>query len=79
MSLLGFLDIENDEIEKYMEDVKLKRGICKILPIGRFNICRDGYIHYGGLVCSYKMGGKATGVGAERCINCKIKKGKTKC
>lgn len=74
MSQFGYIDIENDELEKYHCDVQSKKKICKILPIGRFALKRDGTVCYDSLVCSNKMGGDQTGVSAKWCTNCKIKK-----
>ena len=65
----GYIDIENDELAKYSTAVQKKIGVCRILPAGRF-VFRDGQAHYGGLVCSDKMGGLQTGCGAESCKNC---------
>jgi len=72
-SQFGYIDIENDEIVKYLKDVKKKEGICRILPRGRFSLRRNGEPMYDGLICSDKMGGEQTGVGAIGCRNC-IKK-----
>lgn len=74
MSQFGYIDIENDELQKYFDAVQKKIGICEILPRGRFSLRRNGEPMYNGLVCSEKMGGRQTGVGAEYCENCLLEK-----
>lgn len=74
MSQFGYIDIENDELQKYFEAVNKKVGICDILPRARFSLVTNGGPIYTGLVCSEKMGGRQTGIGAEYCNNCKIDK-----
>ena len=69
MNHIGYIDIENDTIVEYLEKVKKKIGICKILPAGRFQITNEG-IQFGYLICSNKMGGDSTGIAAEYCKNC---------
>lgn len=70
---VGYLDIENDEIEKYVADVLKKVDVCKIPPRGRFSIRDGGRPRYDRLVCSDKMGGKQTGIAALYCKNCVVK------
>jgi len=70
---VGYLDIENEELQKYFDAVEKKRGICRHLPRGRFSIRLYGEPAYEGLVCSNKMGGAQTGVGAEYCKNCQLR------
>lgn len=67
---LGYLDVPFSEIEKYMNEAKKKKGVCKIIPRARFSIV-DGDVFYDCLVCSTQdMGGKATGISASTCRNC---------
>jgi len=74
MEQFGYIDISNQEIEKYLRDVKKKIGICKILPRARFQITIKGIL-YDYLVCSPEdMNGEATGVSADMCKNCVLKK-----
>jgi hypothetical protein len=73
MSQFGYIDIENDELQKYYDDVESKKKDCIILPRGRFSLSRDGWVHYDGLVCSEKMGGEQTGVACKWCTNCQRK------
>jgi hypothetical protein len=68
----GYIDIENDELQKYFDAVRKKVGVCEILPRARFSLKTNGAPTYSGLVCSEKMGGRQTGVGAEYCQNCKL-------
>jgi hypothetical protein len=74
MSQFGYIDIENDELQKYFQAVQKKVGICDILPRARFALKTNGVPMYDGLVCSEKMGGRQTGVGAEYCTNCQLEK-----
>ena len=67
------IDVENDEIQRYLDEVETKVGICKILPCARFTLSEEGYFQYDGLVCSDKMGGKQTGIAAPHCRNCLLK------
>lgn len=69
----GYLDIENDELQKYFDAAKEKAGVCRIPPRGRFAIVND-FPKFDGLVCSQYMEGEQTGVSAETCRNCIIKK-----
>jgi len=79
MSQFGYVDIENDELQKYFDAVQKKVGVCDFLPRARFSLQINGAPVYDGLVCSEKMGGKQTGVGAEHCENCKLEReGETK-
>lgn len=68
----GYVDIEWDQVEKMAGAVVEKEDVCKILPAGRFYLTSKG-LTYMGLVCSKKMGGKQTGVGAEYCNNCLVR------
>lgn len=70
MGQIGYLDIENDELQKYFDAVNKKVGICDILPRGRFSIIDNGKPVFSCLVCSDYMGGKQTGVAAGFCRNC---------
>ena len=70
MSQFGYLDIENDELQKYFDAVKKREGVCRILPRGRFSLRLNGRPMFNGLVCSEFMGGNQTGIGAEHCENC---------
>lgn len=69
----GYLDIENDQLQKYFDAVQKKVGVCRILPRGRFALV-NGFPKFDGLVCSERMGGEQTGVAAETCKNCVIKR-----
>ena len=69
---IGYIDIENDELEKYFKDAKKKVGTCEILPRGRFALKSNDRPRYDGLVCSDMMGGRQTGVAASGCRNCVI-------
>ncbi len=70
MSSFGFIDIPAKELQLFLSAVALKMGVCKVLPRARFMIEANGP-RYAGLVCHPNdMGGKATGIGAESCINC---------
>lgn len=57
---LGFLDIEYEEILKYLAEVEVKKGTCKYLPRARFYIGdtllsdSKNLVSFGGLVCSDK-------------------------
>lgn len=70
----GYIDIEHEELEKYFVAVKKKIGICDILPRARFSLRNNGFPTYDGLVCSEKMTGRQTGIGAEWCKNCVLEK-----
>jgi len=72
--MYGYIDIENDEIQKYFDAVKEKVGICKILPRGRFSIQDSKPPIFTYLVCSDKMGGRQTGIAASTCRNCLLEK-----
>ena len=72
MSQFGYVDIENDELQKYFEAVQKKVGVCDILPRARFALRTNGSPTYNGLVCSEKMGDRQTGSGAEHCENCRF-------
>jgi len=74
MAQFGYIDIENDELQKYFDAVQKKTGVCEILPCARFAMILNDRPRYNGLVCSKKMGGRNTGVGAESCTNCFIEK-----
>lgn len=66
----GFLDISYAEAKKFILEAEKKRGVCRVLPRGRFNISQEGF-NFDGLVCTPRdMGGEATGVGAAYCENC---------
>lgn len=68
---IGYVDIQQVEIDKYLRDVESKRGICDVLPAGRFVIDLGSPVRYNGLVCHpMDMGGRATGVGVQGCKNC---------
>ncbi|MDE4297041.1 hypothetical protein PXK56_17790 [Phaeobacter gallaeciensis] len=72
---VGYLDIQSAELESYRAEAEEKRGVCRVIPRGRFSIRSDGTVRFDGLVCSpCDMGGKATGVGARSCVNCKLEK-----
>ena len=75
MSQFGYIDIENDELQKYFTAVSKKVGVCDILPRGRFALRTNGVPTYNGLVCSDKIGGNQTGIGAEGCKNCVLDRG----
>lgn len=65
------VDIHPEEIVKAYNAIQEKKGICRILPTARFDMCDwDNEIKYNGLVCNPKMEGKQTGVGVECCKNC---------
>ena len=72
--MIGFLDIPHEVIEKAYREIQKKKGCCRILPAARVNICDDGALDFGGLVCDNRMGGEQTGVGAGHCHNCEKKK-----
>jgi hypothetical protein len=74
MNQFGYVDIENDELQKYFDDVQKKIGVCDILPSARFALRTNGVPTYDGLVCSEKMGGRQTGVAAGTCKNCKLER-----
>lgn len=70
----GYLDIQNEEIQRYMDAVAKKVNTCRVLPAARFSMRLDGSVIFDGLVCHpMDMGGDATGVAAEGCTNCTIK------
>lgn len=69
MTQIGYLDIENDELQRYFDAVSKKVGVCDILPSGRFCLY-EGNVVFDGLVCSDSLGVKQTGVGAESCQRC---------
>ena len=72
--MYGFIDISYDEIKKYLKLIEesKRKEICKILPDARFYITSEG-LFFNTLVCSKKMGGKCTGIGAQYCKNCILK------
>jgi len=70
INYIGYIDIENDEIEKYLTEAKKKIGVCKFLPCARFDLFDNSQPTFSGLVCSDKMGGERTGVAASECQNC---------
>ena len=72
MNTVGYIDIESNELKRYFDAVEKKKDICRILPGGRFSILKNGYPRFDGLVCSDRMNGDQTGMGAENCENCKI-------
>ena len=74
MPQFGYIDIENDELQKYFDAVQKKIGVCDILPRGRFSLRTNGVPEYDVLVCSEKMGGRQTGVSAEWCENCVLER-----
>lgn len=69
------VDIPHELILRAALEINNKRGVCNILPAARF-IMPDGAsdFQYGGLVCDNRMGGKKTGITAEHCHNCVLKK-----
>lgn len=68
------MDITYEVIQKYLEVVEKKKGICKIMPEGRFHVADNGLVSFQTLVCDDRMGGLQTGVSAEHCANCILKK-----
>ncbi len=69
-----YVDIPYKEIKKYVDSVKKKKNICKVLPRGRFNLEAGADFEYSSLICSSAdLPRECTGVGAEVCKNCKIK------
>ena len=68
----GHIDIEYDEIMKYMKVIEKKKEVCKIMPSLRLSVTSNG-LKYDGLVCSPKMEGEQTGISAEWCKNCILK------
>lgn len=87
-----FIDIPYKELKKAVVEAEKKKGICKLLPHGRFTFefVRDcGYsvrrveesdgqkINFDLLVCE-GIGGKSTGTSANICKNCVIDKCKHK-
>lgn len=71
MSSYGFVDIQHEQIKRYMEALESMSGVCKIPPVGRFQLGTDGMPTFSGLVCHpADMGGDATGIGASGCLNC---------
>ena len=73
---IGYLDVPNSAIMKYLDEVNTKIGICKIMPEARFCIKESGKVEFDTLVCSKEMGGDSTGIGALYCKNCILKKQK---
>ena len=69
-AVVASITVENDELQKYFNAVEKKRGVCRIMPAGRFHITDKDRPRFDCLVCSDKMGGKQTGVGADTCTNC---------
>ena len=72
----GFIDVSFAEIQKYIEEVNTKRGLCKVLPQARFFVTSEGF-EYDGLVCK-DLGGKSTGCAAFFCKNCELDRPKKK-
>ena len=70
MSVVVDIIIENDELQKYFKAMNKKAGVCRHLPSARFTVTNSDRARFDCLVCSDKMGGKQTGVGAETCTNC---------
>lgn len=70
MNCIGHIDIEYAEIERYMTEVVKKRGVCDVLPAGRFNLYGDHEPRFAGLRCSERLGGRQTGMSASGCRNC---------
>lgn len=72
--MIAMIDISHEAILEAAEQIKKKKGICKILPRARF-ILRDGdtNFEFNLLVCDNRMGGEQTGILALLCKNCKQK------
>ena len=68
--MIGYMDIQAEEIQKHVKALQHKKGVCEVLPAGRYAF-QNNRIEFAGLVClPIDMGGYATGVGAEHCENC---------
>ena len=65
----GYIDVEYDELKKYLDAIEKKKYICEIMTSGRISFTSEGP-KYNGLVCSPKMGDRQTGISAEWCKNC---------
>jgi hypothetical protein len=73
--MILMVDIKHEAILEASKEIKKCKKKCKILPTARFNMLNGSTdITYSGLVCDDRMGGEQTGVGAEYCNNCRLKK-----
>ena len=65
------VDIPFEILKEAMDLIEKRKGTCQFLPAARFIMTDwDNEFRFDTLVCSRKMGGKRTGVGAQYCKNC---------
>jgi hypothetical protein len=74
-TMKAMVDISAAVIGKAYAHIQKKKGTCKILPRARFKMCDwDTEFSFDCLVCSPLMGDKQTGIAAEHCRNCALKR-----